>query len=78
MTHRPAGPITVRQREVLEVVSLALRNLGHAPTVKEIGSALGLRSTATVHMHLCALERKGAIVREVGVPRGIRVVDGTE
>ena len=48
-----------RQIEVLTYIKQALRKQGYPPTVREIGQAVGLKSPATVHGHLRALEEKG-------------------
>ncbi|MBF0500517.1 MAG: transcriptional repressor LexA [Candidatus Riflebacteria bacterium] len=52
-------PLTPRQKEVLDFVQSFTENHGYAPTINEIGSALGLSSTATVHKHLQILGEKG-------------------
>ncbi|MGW5283443.1 LexA family protein [Streptomyces collinus] len=46
---------------------------GEAPTVQELGAAVGMRSRAPVHYQLVELETKRAIVREPGRRRGIRL-----
>lgn len=46
---------------------------GEAPTLGEIGAEFGMRSRASVHWHLERMERWGAIVREPGQTRGIRL-----
>ncbi|MEU5599235.1 hypothetical protein [Streptomyces sp. NPDC020298] len=46
---------------------------GHAPTMQQIGAAVGMRSRASVHYQLTELETKAAIVREPGRARGIRL-----
>ena len=53
-----------RQIEVLTYIKQALRKQGYPPTVREIGQAVGLKSPATVHGHLRALEEKGYIKRD--------------
>lgn len=53
-----------------------LREYSHSypPTVREIGAAVGLKSSATVHTHLTKLEAQGLIERRPGCPRCIAVV----
>jgi repressor LexA len=51
-----------------------LRGADYSPTVREIGTAVGLTSTATVHYHLRLLELKGVIERH-GAERRISVKD---
>ena len=67
--------MTGRQRQVLEYVASAVRDKGYAPSVREIGTALGLRSPSTVHQHLTALEQKGCIRRQGDRMRALEVVD---
>lgn len=46
---------------------------GYPPTIRELCRILGLRSSSTIHAHLLALQRKGAIARNGNSPRAIRV-----
>lgn len=72
---RVARKLTDRQRQVLEYLVSEVRNKGYAPSVREIGLALGLRSPSTVHQHLTALEEKGCIRRHGDRMRALEVVD---
>jgi SOS-response transcriptional repressor LexA len=65
--------LTEKQRAVLGFISQSVRERGYPPTVREIGAALGIKSTNGVNDHLTALERKGAIRRDPLVSRGITV-----
>ncbi len=65
-----------RQIEVLTYIKQALRKQGYPPTVREIGQAVGLKSPATVHGHLRALEEKGYIKRDSCKQRALEIVDG--
>ncbi|MHB8669928.1 MAG: transcriptional repressor LexA [Acidimicrobiales bacterium] len=65
--------LTDRQREVLEVIEAHLREHGYPPSVREIGEAVGLTSTSTVHAHLETLERRGYLRRDATKPRAIEV-----
>lgn len=67
--------ITNRQRQVLEYLVNEVKTKGYAPSVREIGVALGLRSPSTVHQHLTALEQKGCIRRHGERMRALEVVD---
>lgn len=67
--------LTGRQQQVLEYVVNAVREKGYAPSVREIGIALGLRSPSTVHQHLTALEQKGCIRRQGARMRALEVID---
>ena len=51
--------LTPRQRQVLEFVDAEVRRRGYPPSVREIGEAVGLSSSSTVHAHLAALQDKG-------------------
>jgi SOS-response transcriptional repressor LexA len=65
--------LTDTQERVLRCIQQAILDHGEAPTVTEIGEAVGMRSRASVHYHLVELETKGAIVREPHRCRGIRL-----
>lgn len=67
----PAG-LTPRQRKVLEVIRDWVERFGYPPSVREIGDAVGLTSTSSVHHQLRALERKGYLRRD---PNRTRAVD---
>lgn len=64
--------LTKRQKAVLDVVCSYAAEHGYPPTVREIGAALGLASSSTVHSHLAALERIGIIERDPTKPRALR------
>lgn len=66
--------LTPRQSAVLAYLTSYVAEHGYAPTIAEIGAALGMSSLATVHVHLARLERHGLIVRASGHPRGIEIV----
>jgi repressor LexA len=65
--------LTARQRQILEFIDETVRTLGYPPSVREIGEAVGLNSTATVHSHLGALQDKGYLRRDPTKPRAIEV-----
>lgn len=71
-------PITERQAEVLRTITELAEQKGYAPTIREIGDALGIRSSQPVHQHLRALQRKGYITREPHRARTIRVLRTAE
>jgi repressor LexA len=68
----PAGGLTERQREVLDFISDSIRKRGYPPTLREIGSHFGIRSTNGVNDHLRALEKKGFLHREDLKSRALR------
>ncbi|MDR5703770.1 MAG: transcriptional repressor LexA [Armatimonadota bacterium] len=66
--------LTKRQREILSYIQEYTRSRGYPPSVREIGRALGLTSSSTVHSHLAALEKKGYIHRDPTKPRAIEIL----
>jgi repressor LexA len=69
-----ARDLTDRQRQILEYINSEVRRRGFPPSVREIGSAVGLSSSSTVHSHLAALEDKGYIRRDPSKPRALEVL----
>lgn len=65
--------LTRRQRMVLDVINKTMSRRGYPPTIREIGEALGIRSTNGVNDHLKALEKKGYVLRDKSKSRGIRL-----
>ncbi len=68
----PAGTgpaLSVRQEKVLQFVRDAVRRHGYPPSIREIGEAVGLRSTSSVSHQLGALQKKGYLQRHTGRPR---------
>jgi repressor LexA len=68
-----AEELTSRQRRILEVIRDAVAERGYPPSIREIGEAVGLTSTSSVHSQLEALQRKGFIRRDPTKPRAIEV-----
>jgi repressor LexA len=66
-------PATVytRERQILEFISQFIQRFGYAPTLKEIGAALGMASPATVHEHIDKLRQRGFIKKLDGTARGL-------
>ena len=64
-----------RERQLLEFITQFIQRYGYAPTLKEIGDALGMGSPATVHEHVDRLRQKGFIRKLDGTARGIEVVE---
>jgi len=67
-----------RQVQILEFIRQAIKQKGYPPAVREIGGAVGLSSSSTVHSHLNVLEEKGYIRRDPTKPRAIEVLIGQE
>ena len=66
--------LTKRQQQILDVVERHVDKHGYPPTVREIGNAVGLASSSTVHAHLQALETRGALRRDPSKPRALDLV----
>ncbi len=66
--------LTDRQRQVLEFIDAEFRTRGYPPSVREIGEALGLSSSSTVHAHLVALQDKGFLKRDPAKPRAMELI----
>ncbi|MFB9330457.1 MULTISPECIES: transcriptional repressor LexA [Paenibacillus] len=64
-----------RQQAILEFIKTEVREKGYPPSVREIGEAVGLASSSTVHGHLDRLEKKGLIRRDPTKPRAIEILD---
>lgn len=67
--------LSKRQREILDFIRSEIHRKGYPPSVREIGQAVGLSSSSTVHSHLAALEAKGFIRRDPAKPRALEVLD---
>ena len=65
--------LTARQRRILEFISDTVRDRGYPPTVREIGQAVGLTSSSSVHSQLDNLERLGLLRRDPTKPRAIEL-----
>lgn len=66
--------LTKRQQEILEFIQEYLSSNGYPPTVRDIGGAVGLTSSSTVHAHLANLEKAGAIRRDPTKPRALEIL----
>jgi repressor LexA len=64
-----------RQEDILAFIKEEVRKKGYPPSVREIGEAVGLASSSTVHGHLARLENKGLIRRDPTKPRAIEILD---
>jgi len=72
--HRVGSELSDRQRSILGFIVETQQEQGWTPSVREIGDAVGLRSSAAVHKHLNAMEAKGYIQRMPGKMRAIEVL----
>lgn len=66
--------LSARQKAILDYIRKEVREKGYPPSVREIGEAVGLASSSTVHGHLERLEKKGLIRRDPTKPRAIEVL----
>ncbi len=66
-----------KQLEILDFIRKELNRKGYPPSLREIGRAVNLKSTSTVHGHLERLEKKGFIRRDATKPRAIEILDGS-
>jgi len=67
--------LSLRQVDILNFIKSELFSKGYPPSVREIGTAVGLSSSSTVHAHLEQLEAKGYIRRDPTKPRAIEILD---
>jgi repressor LexA len=68
------GKLSNRQQAILDFIKSEVKDKGYPPSVREIGEAVGLASSSTVHGHLERLEKKGFIRRDPTKPRAIEVL----
>lgn len=67
--------VSKRQEDILAFIKEEVRAKGYPPSVREIGEAVGLASSSTVHGHLARLEQKGLIRRDPTKPRAIEILE---
>jgi repressor LexA len=67
--------LTKRQQEIFDFIRKYSAKYGYPPTVRDIGKAVGLASSSTVHAHLANLERIGLLRRDPSKPRAIELLD---
>ena len=70
--------LTRREEQILETIKNAVRTKGYPPSVREIGKAVGLSSTSTVHGYLRRLEKKGLLHRDPSKPRALEIFSDKE
>ena len=68
--------LTKRQKEIFDYIRRYASKYGYPPTVREIGKAVGLHSSSTVHAHLANLEKVGLLRRDPTKPRAIELLVG--
>jgi repressor LexA len=65
--------ITARQRRIIEFIRKTVQQRGYPPTVREIGEAVGLASSSSVHAQLANLEKRGLVRRDPTKPRAMEL-----
>jgi repressor LexA len=70
--------ITTRQQRILDYIHDTVRDRGYPPTVREIGEAVGLTSSSSVHAQIANLERKGLLRKDPTKPRAMSLSDRSE
>lgn len=65
--------LTPRQQRIVEFIRRTVQDRGYPPTVREIGEAVGLTSSSSVHAQLANLQRKGLLRKDASKPRAIEV-----
>jgi repressor LexA len=74
MTEMVDLDLTKRQKEIFDFIRKYAAKTGYPPTVREIGKAVGLHSSSTVHAHLANLEKIGLLRRDPSKPRAIELL----
>src|SRR3954464_3602013 len=67
--------LTKRQQEIYDFIGKYSSKHGYPPTVRDIGKAVGLASSSTVHAHLSNLEKAGLLRRDPSKPRALELLD---
>ncbi|MGN1298528.1 MAG: transcriptional repressor LexA [Candidatus Scatovivens sp.] len=76
MKRKDPNALNKREKAILKFIEKQIKANGYPPSVREIGKAVGLRSTATVHGYLRALEEKGYIKKEQQKGRTLKLLKG--
>ncbi len=69
--------LTKRQQEIFDFIKRYSAKHGYPPTVRDIGKAIGLTSSSTVHTHLANLEKIGLVRRDPSKPRALELLVDT-
>ncbi len=76
MGRKDPSEINKREKAILKFLEREIATRGYPPSVREIGKAVGLSSTATVHGYISRLEQKGYIKKESQKGRTLRLIKG--
>ena len=77
MAKKDPSVLNKRERAILDYIEKQAKINGYPPSVREIGKAVGLKSTATVHGYLAKLEQKGYIKKESQKGRTLKLLKGS-
>ena len=77
MSKKDPNILNKRERDILNYIEKQLAKNGYPPSVREIGKAVGLKSTATVHGYLAKLEQKGYLKKESQKGRTLKLLKGS-
>ena len=72
------GSLNKREKAILKAIEKSVEKKGYAPSVREIGKEVGLRSTATVHGYLSRLQDEGFIKKEDNKGRTLKLLKGSD
>ena len=78
MPRKPKEELNHREKMILKFIERQVMTQGYPPSVREIGKAVGLSSTATVHGYLAKLDKKGYIKKQDKKGRTLRLLKGTD
>src|SRR5437016_13453766 len=78
MNAKLTNELTERQTRILNYIRDVSKSRNYPPSVREIGEAVGLSSSSTVHNHLNQLERRGLIKRNPSKSRTVQLVEGSD
>lgn len=78
MKNKESKELNKREKAILKFIEKQIAKDGYPPSVREIGKAVGLRSTATVHGYLAKLQEKGYIKKEEQKGRTLKLLKGNE
>ena len=75
---KKAGELNKREKDILKAIEKSVEKKGYAPSVREIGKEVGLKSTATVHGYLARLQSEGYIRKEDNKGRTLKLLKGSD
>ena len=76
MRKKDPNSLNKREKAIIKFIEKQIKTNGYPPSVREIGKAVGLKSTATVHGYIEALEKKGYIQKESQKGRTLKLLKG--